>query len=173
MPAVSAECGVDFMLPPQSDHQSECLFHSLFLGCVSRGLLGFPHEGIIDFDIGAHGPNSVPCVSMHDIIHIRGRGQQPEVPVATTYEIEHAIAKAHRIASERREKDMNYLLIKNKFPAQSMQRISRQVIEAATLPREASRRGGQIQEKYPAQWCSSSTRTVGAPVSDYAGLPTY
>jgi hypothetical protein len=27
----------------------------LFLGCVSRGLLGFSHEDIIDFDIGAHG----------------------------------------------------------------------------------------------------------------------
>jgi len=47
------------MLPPQSDHQSECLLHSLFLGCVSRGLLGFSHEDIIDFDIGAHGPHSV------------------------------------------------------------------------------------------------------------------
>ena len=58
------------MLPPQSDHQSECLLDSLFLGSMSRGLLGFSHEDIIDFDIGAHGPHSVPCVSMHDIIHI-------------------------------------------------------------------------------------------------------
>jgi hypothetical protein len=58
------------MLPPQSDHQSECLLHSLFLGCVSRGLLGFSHEDIIDFDIGAHGPDSVSCVSIHDIVHI-------------------------------------------------------------------------------------------------------
>jgi hypothetical protein len=62
------------MLPPQSDHQSECVLHSLFLGCVSRGFLGFSHEGIIDFDIGAHGPpHSVSCVSMHDIIHIGSR----------------------------------------------------------------------------------------------------
>jgi hypothetical protein len=63
------------MLPPQSDHQSECLLHSLFLGCVSRGLLGFSHEDIIDFDIGAHGPHipyrAVSCVSIHAIIHIR------------------------------------------------------------------------------------------------------
>ena len=60
------------MLPPQSDHQSECLLHSLFLGCVSRGLLGFSHEDIINFDIGAHlGPHSVSCVSIHNIIHIR------------------------------------------------------------------------------------------------------
>jgi hypothetical protein len=76
------------MLPPQSDHQSEGLLHSLFLGCVSRGLLGFSHEDIIDFDIGAHGPHSVSCVSMHDIIHIRGRDRQPEVPVATRHSIE-------------------------------------------------------------------------------------
>jgi hypothetical protein len=46
------------MLPPQSDHQSQCLLHSLFLGCVSRGLLGFSHEDVINFDIGAHGPHS-------------------------------------------------------------------------------------------------------------------
>ena len=59
------------MLPPQSDHQSECLLHSLFLGWVSRGLLGFSHQDIIDFDIGAHAPHSVSCVSMHNIIHIR------------------------------------------------------------------------------------------------------
>jgi hypothetical protein len=59
------------MLPPQSDHQSEGLLHSLFLGCVSRGLLGFSHEDIIDFYVGAHGPYSVSCVPMHDIIHIR------------------------------------------------------------------------------------------------------
>jgi hypothetical protein len=59
------------MLPPQSDHQSERLLHSLFLGCVSRGLLGFSHEDIIDFDIGAHGrPYSLSCVSVHDITHI-------------------------------------------------------------------------------------------------------
>ena len=32
MPAVSAEGGVDFMLPPQSDHQSKGLLYSLFLG---------------------------------------------------------------------------------------------------------------------------------------------
>jgi hypothetical protein len=59
------------MLPPHSDHQSECLLHSLFLGCMSRGLLGLSHEDIIDFDIGAHGPHSVSCVLMYDIIHIR------------------------------------------------------------------------------------------------------
>jgi hypothetical protein len=59
------------MLLPQSDHQSEGLLYSLLLGCVSGGLLGFSHEDIIDFDIGAHGPHSVSCVSMHDIIHIR------------------------------------------------------------------------------------------------------
>jgi hypothetical protein len=47
------------MLPPHSDHQSECLLHSLFLGCVSGGLLGFSHEDIIDFDIGAHGAYAV------------------------------------------------------------------------------------------------------------------
>jgi hypothetical protein len=58
------------MLPPQSDHQSEGLLYSLFLGCVSGGLLGFSHEDIIDLDIGAHGPHSVLCVSMHDIVHI-------------------------------------------------------------------------------------------------------
>jgi hypothetical protein len=58
------------MLPPQSDHQSECLHHSLFLGCVSRGLLGFSHEEIIDFDIGAHGPHFGSCVSKHHSIHI-------------------------------------------------------------------------------------------------------
>jgi hypothetical protein len=44
------------MLPPQSDHQSERLLHGSFLGCVSGGLLGFSHEDVIDFDIGAHGP---------------------------------------------------------------------------------------------------------------------
>ena len=47
------------MLPPHSDHQSERLLHSSFLGCVSGGLLGFSHEDVIDFDIGAHGSNSV------------------------------------------------------------------------------------------------------------------
>jgi hypothetical protein len=46
------------MLPPQSDHQSEGLPYGLFLGCVSGRLLGFSHEDIIDFDIGAHGPLS-------------------------------------------------------------------------------------------------------------------
>jgi len=68
------------MLPPQSDHQSECLLHSLFLGCVSRGLLRFSHEDIIDFDIGAHMPRSVSCVSTHDIIHIRAEtdNQRPQ-----------------------------------------------------------------------------------------------
>jgi hypothetical protein len=44
------------MLAPQSNHQSEGLLYSLFLGCVSGGLLGFSHEDIIDFDIGAHVP---------------------------------------------------------------------------------------------------------------------
>jgi hypothetical protein len=77
MPAVSAEGGVDFMLPPHSDHQSEGLLHGLFLGCVSRGLLGFSHEDIIDFDICAHGPYSVSCVSAHDIIHIRAKADLP------------------------------------------------------------------------------------------------
>jgi hypothetical protein len=47
------------MLPPHSDHQSERLLHGLFLCCVSRGLLGFSHEDIIDFDICAHGPYRV------------------------------------------------------------------------------------------------------------------
>jgi hypothetical protein len=58
------------MLSPQSDHQSECLLYRLFLGCVSEGLLGLFHEDIIDFDIGAHGPHSVSCVSIHEIVHI-------------------------------------------------------------------------------------------------------
>jgi hypothetical protein len=58
------------MLPPQSDHQSECLLHSLFLGCMSRGLLGLSHEDIIDFDISAHRPHSVSCVSVDNIVHI-------------------------------------------------------------------------------------------------------
>ena len=57
------------MLAPQFDHQSECLLHSLFLGCVSRGLLGFSHEDIIDFDIGAHGPphsgRVYPCMTLY------------------------------------------------------------------------------------------------------------
>jgi hypothetical protein len=35
------------MLPVQSDHQSECLLDSLFLGCESRGLLGFSHEDVV------------------------------------------------------------------------------------------------------------------------------
>lgn len=65
------------MLPPHSDHQSEGLLHGLFLGCVSRGLLGFSHEDIIDFDICAHGPYSVSCVSAHDIIHIRAKADLP------------------------------------------------------------------------------------------------
>ena len=59
------------MLPPQSDHQSERLLHSLSLGCVSGGLLCFSHEAVIDFDIGAHESHSVSCVSMQDILHIR------------------------------------------------------------------------------------------------------
>ena len=86
------------MLPPQSDHQSECLLHSLFLGCVSRGLLGFSHEDIIDFDIGAHGrhiPYRSVCINSCYYTH-SGRGRQPEVPVATRHEIERAIAEAHR-----------------------------------------------------------------------------
>lgn len=40
----------------------------------------------------------------------------------------------------------NSLLLVNKFPAQFMQGISRQVIDAANLPGVASRGGGQIQE---------------------------
>jgi hypothetical protein len=78
MPTIFAEGGVDVMLPPQSDHQSERLLHSLLFGCVSRDLLGFSHEDIIDFDIGAHGLASVPCVSICDIIHIQGESQ-PEI----------------------------------------------------------------------------------------------
>jgi hypothetical protein len=57
------------MLPPHSDHQSEGLLHSLFLGCVSRGPLGFSHEDIIDLDIGAHGPYSVDRVYRHIILY--------------------------------------------------------------------------------------------------------
>jgi hypothetical protein len=88
------------VLPPQSDHQSESLLHSLFLGCVSRGLLGFSHEDIIDFDIGAHGATSASCVSAHDIIHI-GAEQATEGSIATTHEIEHKIAKAQREPARR------------------------------------------------------------------------
>ena len=66
------------MLPPQSDHQSECLLHGLFLGCVSRGLLGFSHEDIIDFDIGAHGPphscRVYPCMILYTF------GPRPATP---------------------------------------------------------------------------------------------
>jgi hypothetical protein len=62
-PAVSAEGGVDLMLPPHSDHQSKCVLHSLFLGCVSRGLLGFSHEDIIDFDICTHAIFRVVCIN--------------------------------------------------------------------------------------------------------------
>ena len=82
MPAVSAEGGVDFMLPPQSDHQSKGLLYSLFLGCVSRGFLGFSHEDIIDFDIGAHGPHSVCRVYRCMILYTSGPRRHPEVPVA-------------------------------------------------------------------------------------------
>ena len=94
-PAVSTERGVDFVLPPQSDHQSESLLYSFFLGRVSRGLLGFSHEDIIDFDIRAHGPHSVSCVSGDDIIHI-GAEQAPGGSMATVHEIKYAIAKAQR-----------------------------------------------------------------------------
>jgi hypothetical protein len=45
-----------------------------------------------------------------------------------------------------RHKQENSLLLVNKFPAQFMQGISRQVIEAANLPGVAGRGGGQIQE---------------------------
>jgi len=69
------------VLPPQSNHQSQCLLHSLFLGCVSRGLLGFSHEDIVDFDIGAHG--HILCrVYLFMILYTFGRGRQSEVPVA-------------------------------------------------------------------------------------------
>jgi hypothetical protein len=57
------------MLPPHSDHQSEGLLHSLFLGCMSGGLLGFFHEDIIDFDIGAHGLYSVVRVYRRMILY--------------------------------------------------------------------------------------------------------
>ena len=70
------------MLPPHSDHQSECLLHSLFLRCVSRGLLGLSHEDIINFDICAHRLYSMSCVSAHDIIHIRAKATI-RVPLAT------------------------------------------------------------------------------------------
>jgi hypothetical protein len=64
MPAVFAEGGVDVTLPPQSDHQAERLLHSLLFGRVPRDLLGFSHEDIIDFDIGAHGPAfRVVCIN--------------------------------------------------------------------------------------------------------------
>ena len=83
------------MLPPHSDHQSECLFHSLFLGCVSRGLLGFSHEDIIDFDICAHGLDSLSCVLTHDIIHIRAK---PTIrgSISNKKKIAHGTTKAHR-----------------------------------------------------------------------------
>jgi hypothetical protein len=84
------------MLPPHSDHQSECLLHSLFLGCVSRGLLGFSHEDIIDFDICAHGAYSVvSCVSAHDIIHIEPR---PTIrgSISNKNKIARGTAKVHR-----------------------------------------------------------------------------
>src|SRR6516165_233451 len=88
MPAVSTEGGADFMLPPHSDHQSECLLHCLFLGCVSRGLLGFSHEDIIDFDICAHGSHSVVvCIDALYYTH-SSQGRQSEVRTE--------LPKAHR-----------------------------------------------------------------------------
>ena len=75
------------MLPPHSDHQSECLLHSLFLGCVSRGLLGFSHEDIIDFDICAHGAYPVCRVYRRMILYtfeprptIRGSINKNKIP---------------------------------------------------------------------------------------------
>jgi hypothetical protein len=56
--------------------------------------LGFSHEDIIDFDIGAHGPNSVSCVSAHDIMHI-GPNRQ------------HTIAKVQREPAKRSGTEMN------------------------------------------------------------------
>jgi hypothetical protein len=62
MPAVPTEGSVGFALLAQSDHQSERLLDSPFLGSMSGGLLGFSHEGVIDFDICAHGPFRMMCM---------------------------------------------------------------------------------------------------------------
>lgn len=66
------------MLPPQSDHQSERLFHSLFLSCVSGGLLRFSHEDVIDFDIGAHEPHFCH-VYQCTIFYTLGRDRQTKL----------------------------------------------------------------------------------------------
>jgi hypothetical protein len=80
MPAISAVAGVDLTLPPQSNHQSECLLHGLLLGCVSGGLLRFSHEDIVDFDIRAHRHTSVvECiVCIKERLYTFGRSRRPE-----------------------------------------------------------------------------------------------
>jgi hypothetical protein len=85
------------MLPPHSDHQSECLLHSLFLGCVSRGLLSFSHEDIIDFDICAHGAYPVCRVYRRMILYtfeprptIRGSINKNKIPHGNARRIEKA-----------------------------------------------------------------------------------
>jgi hypothetical protein len=52
-PAIFAESCANVVLPPQPDQQAERLFYRLLL-CLPRGLLGFSHESIIDFDRRPH-----------------------------------------------------------------------------------------------------------------------
>jgi hypothetical protein len=54
LPTVFAKGRANILLPLQLDHQAQRLFYRLLLGGVSRGSLGFRHQLIIDFDIGAH-----------------------------------------------------------------------------------------------------------------------
>jgi hypothetical protein len=84
--------------------------------------LGFSHEDIIDFDIGAHGPHSVSCVSAHDSIHI-GAEQATGGSIATAHEIQHAIgtiAKASFAAAF-----LDILAANGRFPG--LPRLERQI----------------------------------------------
>ncbi len=63
-------------------NRSASSLHGLFLGCVPGNLLRFPHEGIIDFDVGAQGPLSDTCVSVQDMGKLGKQEKMTRCPVA-------------------------------------------------------------------------------------------